>query len=64
MTAQIITDSSSTTRYKVITENGEVLAIEPSKMLADLFLDRLTEEQKRNCKVVPITEDNKDILLG
>jgi len=61
---QMLTDSSNTVRYKVISEKGEVLSIRSSYMLAEMFLERLTEDQKATCRIVPITEDNKDILLG
>jgi len=61
---QVITDSTDGIRYKVLGEDGSVLAIEPSKLLADMFVNNLTEDQKSKCLIVPITEDNKDILFG
>jgi len=64
MTRQTLTDSTDGIRYKVIGEDGKVLAVEASKLLADMFVNNLTEDQKSKCIIVPITEDNKDILLG
>lgn len=64
MKKQTLTDSTNGIRYKVLSEKGEVLSIEPSKMLADIFVNRLTEDQKSKCIIVPITEDNKQVLLG
>lgn len=61
---QVLTDSTNGVRYKVIGEDGSVLAIEQSKILADMFVNNLTEDQKSKCIIVPITEDNKEILLG
>lgn len=62
--SQVLTDSTNNVRYKVIGEDGSVLAIEQSKILADMFVNNLTEDQKSKCIIVPITEDNKEILLG
>jgi hypothetical protein len=64
MSQQFLADSTSNVKYKIITEGGEVLAIEQSKLLADMFVSKLTEEQKKKCIIVPITEDNKEVLLG
>ena len=64
MTSQVLTDSSNTVRYKVLSESGQILSVEPSKMLAEMYVDRLPDNQKSACIIVPITEDNKDILLG
>jgi len=64
MTKKTLTDSTNDLRYKVIGENGRVLTVESSKLMADVFVSNLTEDQKSKCIIVPVMEDNREVLLG
>lgn len=60
----MIADTESTVKYKVINEDGSQLSVEDSRSLAELFINGLPSEIREKCKIVPITEDNKQILFG
>jgi hypothetical protein len=60
----MITDTESTVKYKVIKSDGAELTVEDSRNLAEMFLNGLPKELKEECKIVPITEDNKQLLFG
>lgn len=61
---QMIADSQDTVKYKVVGPNGEELAVKPSQMLAEMFINGLPEEQRGGAKVVPITESGQQLLFG
>lgn len=60
----MITDTESTVKYKVVNAEGAQLSVEDSRSLAEMFVNGLPPELKEDCKIVPITEDNKQVLFG
>lgn len=64
MDNNIILDSDNTVKYKVLGKNGEELAIKPSQLLAEMFINGLPEELREGAKAVPVTDTGKQLLFG
>jgi hypothetical protein len=63
-TEEMIVDTENTVKYKVVNSEGTQLSVEDSRNLAEMFINGLPPELKEDCKIVPITEDNKQVLFG
>jgi len=60
----MITDTESSVRYKILDKNGNQIGIEKSKHLAEMRVNSLPEELKEGCDIILITEDDKQVLFG
>ena len=60
----MLTDAQDTVKYKVLTKDGKELAVKPSKMLAELFVNELPSELREGCNIVPVTDTGDQILFG
>lgn len=54
---------AETVKYQVVL-NGSVLHGPTSKGLAENFVMSLTEEQRNNVQIIPVTDNGQQILLG
>lgn len=59
-----IFDTESLTKYKIVDKNGNSIGVENTKQLAEMKLISLPEELREGCNIIPITEDNKQLLFG
>lgn len=59
-----IFDTENLTKYKIVDKNKNVLGVENSKHLAELRISSFSEELREGCDIIPITEDNKQLLFG
>lgn len=50
-------------RYQVIV-NGKVVAQHLNNVQANLFFETLNESEKSNARIVPVTNDGNQVLLG
>jgi len=60
----MIVDTEHNVKYKIVGKNGEELAVKPSQMLAEMFINGLPEEIKEGARVVPVTDTGKQLLFG
>lgn len=60
----MIADSQETVKYKIVTKDGKEVGVRDSQMLAEMYINQLPEELREGCKVIPITEDGKQLLFG
>lgn len=60
----MILDSQDQVKYKVISKEGKEVAVKDTQMLAEMFINQLPDELREGCKVVPVTEDGKQLLFG
>ena len=64
MNNQTLLDSTDQVKYKIITKDGREVGVKDSQMLAEMYINQLPEELREGCRVVPITEDGKQLLFG
>lgn len=60
----MLTDTESNVKYKIVKEDGTSLSVARTKQLAELYVNGLPQELRENCRIIPITEDNKQVLFG
>lgn len=60
----MLLDSEQVVKYRVVDKHGNEVAIKDTHMLAEMYINTLPDEVKEGCKVVPITEDGKQLLFG
>lgn len=60
----MITDTESRVKYRIIKEDGTPLSVARTPQLAELYVNSLPAELRETCRIVPITEDNKQVLFG
>lgn len=59
-----IFDTENSTKYKIVDKNGKEIGVENTKHLAEMRMVSLPEELREGCNIIPITEDNKQLLFG
>jgi hypothetical protein len=59
----LVGENAQKVLYNVVVD-GEVSLKAVTEAAASQFIATLTEEQRVNCKMVPATENGKEILLG
>jgi hypothetical protein len=55
--------NASTAKYNVIV-NGRVVRHKVPKMVAENYIINLDENSQKEAKMVPVTDEGKEILLG
>ena len=60
----MITDTESSIKYKIVNKDGSELSVENSRQLAEMYINNLPQDLRESCRIVPITEDNKQVLFG
>jgi len=65
--SKILLDSTPI-KYKIVCKTGfgreKVLTVAESRVLAENYVLGLSKRRQKKCKIVPVTEDNKELLLG
>jgi len=60
----MITDTESNVKYKIVSKDGTQLSVEGSKPLAEMYVNNLPQDLREGCNIIPVTEDNKQVLFG
>jgi len=60
----MITDTESAVKYKILDKDGNEIGIETSKHLAEMRVSSLPKSLREGCNIIPVTEDNKQLLFG
>lgn len=55
--------NNSTVKYRILVEN-RVLGEHSSKVLAEVALSSLSEDERSKAQIIPVMEDGKQFLLG
>lgn len=63
MRNNMLTDNENKVKYQVVVA-GTVLAERGTMQLAENFVAQLTTEQQDNARIVPVTQEGKQILFG
>lgn len=60
----MVTDTESTVKYKIFDKDGNEIGVESSKHLAEMRVSSLPKKLREGCNIVPVTEDDKQLLFG
>jgi len=60
----MITDAQDQVKYKIVTKDGREVGVKDSQMLAEMYINQLPEDLREGCRVIPVTDEGKQLLFG